>query len=416
MDKEAIGWGAFEVIREASGKIARLQHLPATKLRVLIGFQGFVEIIDTSLNARSGRHTYYQPFGQKFGKYIDDPFDLSSRPKKIFKPYNPEEDGELEIGNKGLTFNLVNKLTGEPLKGKLQTNFKKAANEVLFIPNTHSSTIYYGYSDIVPSIGAVITNVHIRDYLLQFFEHNCIPRHAVIIKGAKVDDKFMELITDYFENKVKGSAHKTIILALTGFGNKNVEVEFRSLAADNKEADFLNTRKANDAQIMAAHGIPPAILGINDAASLGSGKGLSQADLYKNRVILPLQMFWASKLNKLFRLGLGCNYAKIEFDPMDIRDALQVAQTLNLLLTLGVLTINEARRQLGLDGNLKGGDVSFVRTPPQNLIKVTDIPKLKSLLEVQTSTGKAKDIAITPNLGDNQDNNLTESIIAGQMS
>lgn len=416
MDKEAIGWGAFEVIRNGSGKIARLQHIPATRLKVLKNFEGFVEERTDVVSAMSKQYNYYQPFGQKVGKYIDDPMDLSSRPKKKFKPYNPEEDGELEIGVDGLTFNLVDKNTGEKLKGRVQTNFKKAANEVLFIPNTHSNTIYYGYSDIVSAIGAIITNVHIRDYLLQFFEHNCIPRHAVIIKGAKVDDKFMELITDYFENKVKGSAHKTIILALTGFGNKNVEVEFRALTTGNKEADFLNTRKANDGQIMAAHGIPPAVLGINDSASLGSGKGLSQGDLYKNRVILPLQLFWANKLNKLFKLGLGCKYAKIEFDPMDLRDALTVAQTLNLLMVQGILTINEARRQLGIEGNITGGDTAFIKTAPTGVLKVEDIPVLESMLEQQEEAGVGQTINFDSELNNNQDQNREDSIVAGQMN
>lgn len=413
MDSEAIGWGAFEVIREGSGKIARLQHLPATRLKVLSGFEGFVEELPSQSGSQSGRrYTYYQPFGQKFGKFIDDPFDLRTRPNKIFRPYNPEEDGALEVGNDGLTFNLVDKETGEPLKGKIQGNFKKAANEVLFIPKTHSSSIYYGYSDIVPAIGAIITNVHIRDYLLQFFEHNCIPRHAVIIKGAKVDDKFMELITDYFENKVKGSAHKTIILALTGFSNRDVEVEFKALTSGVKEADFINTRKANDQQIMTAHGIPPAILGINDAASLGSGKGLSQADLYKNRVILPLQLLWASRLNKLFRLGLGCMNSKIEFDPLDIRDSLQIAQTLNLLMVAGVLTVNEARRQLGIEGNLDGGDYAFIKSPPGNILKVSDLPALKSLLVVQGQRIQPNDINLDIPSTSNHGSNLNAAVSA----
>jgi capsid portal protein len=378
LDKESIGWGAFEVIRDGSGKIARLQHIPATRVRVLEGFSGFVE--EDPSKVGEDRYTFYQPFGYKVGKWVDDPYDLRQKPGKVFKPYDPDEDGELRIGNNGLTFNLIDKFTGDRIKRKSTAAFKDAANEILFIPNTDNTTIYYGITDAISALGGIIVNSKIEDYFHQFFEHNCVPRYVVIIKGATVQDEFLRLITDYFENKVKGSAHKTMILALTGYGNKNIEVEFKPLDMNLDSKDFSEIKKANDQRIMTAHGIPPAVLAINETANLGSGRGMSQADLYKNRVILPLQLYWASRLNKLFKLGLGCRFAKIEFDPMDIRDALQVAQALNLLLNLGVLTINEARRQLGMEGNLLGGDVAFVRIKEGSAIKVEDLPNLTTKL------------------------------------
>lgn len=393
LDKEGIGWGGFEVIRDGTGKVAKLMHIPGERIRTLKGFKGFIEIDDNS--SLETRYTYYQPFGQKVGKWIPDPFDIRPVPRQVFRPYDPDEDGELRVGQNNLQFNLMDKRTGEPMKGRVSTNFKNAANELLFIPNTHNSTIYYGISDIISAIGAILVNNKILDFYHQFFDHNCIPRYVVIVRGAKVEDSFHKMLNDYFENKIKGSAHKTMILTLGGIGGNRAEVEFKALNEGIKDSNFDSLEKANDQKIMTAHGIPPAVLAINEAASLGSGKGNSQAELYKNRVILPLQLFWANKLNKLFRLGLGCKYARIEFDPMDIKDALQLAQSLNYLLTLGVLTINEARRQLGMDGNLKGGDVAFVRLREKSLIKVEDLPTLTAELEeMEDSEEPAKDIEI----------------------
>lgn len=374
MDRESIGWSAFEVIREASGRIARLNHLPATRLRVLKGFRGFVEIQNSTLD----EYIYYQPFGQKFGKNDVNPFDPDG--PEIFRPYDPELDGELEVGSDGLGFNLVDRDTGLPFKENIPAaeRFTRAANEVLYIPNPHSNTVYYGFTDGFPALGAIIANCSIRDFQLQFFEHNCVPRYAVIVKGVKVDDDFRKMITDYFQNKIKGSAHKTLVITLSGMGNKQIDIEFKRIDADRKEGDFLETRKSNNQIIMTSHGVSAAILGINDAASLGSGKGMAQSQLYRDRVVVPLQLAFARAINKLFRLGLGCVNAELEFDPFDIKDQLETAQTLQILLQTGSLTINEARRMLGVGGPLKGGDTAFVRVREGSAIKVEDLPEIVS--------------------------------------
>ncbi len=382
MDREAIGWGALEVIRKANGKIARLQHIPAERLRVLEGFKGFVEVVPgEDLTISKVTHRFYQNFGEKVGVKEDDPFDFSDNPKKIFRPYDPDLDGEMVIERGNIEFNIVDPKTGEPFEeGSFSNNFKEAANEILFLPRTHSSSVYYGYSPIVPAIGAVIANVHIRDYMLQFFEHNCIPRYAVIVKGAAVDDEFMEMISDYFENRVKGSAHKTMVLALTGFGNRNVELEFQKLETDGKEAEFLKTRQSNDDVIKAAHGIHDSIIGISQASSLGSGSGLSQAEQYKDRVLIPLQKFWETKLNKMFELGLGVKNAILEFDPKDVRDQESVARALTQLVQAGILDVNEARGELGYTA-VDGGSTAFTRVREGSILKIEDVPNMESSIE-----------------------------------
>jgi len=388
MDKEGIGWGAFEVIRNAEGKIAKLNHMPATRLRVLEGFTGFVEIHGATLN----KYTYYLPFGKKVLKRVQNPLNPT---ETILRPYNPDEDGELKVGSNDLEFNFVDRTTGKTMEsGNISEKFNTSANEVLFIPTPHSNTIYYGYSDAITAIGAIVANSYIRDYVIQFFEHNCVPRYAVIIKGARVDDEFKKLIYDHFENKIKGAAHKTLILTIAGMANKNIEIEFKKIDADRKESDFLETRKANNQITMTAHGTSAAILGINETANLGSGKGLSQAEMYKDRIVRPLQLSWARHLNKLFRLGLGVRFAEIEFDPFDVRDQLTSAQALNLFLQSGVMTINEARSELGVGGPLEGGDEAFVRVREGSAVLVSELPNIKSKLQQQESEGKVEDIEV----------------------
>lgn len=373
LDKEAIGWGALEVIRDNSGKIARLERIPAVRLRVLEGSNGYVEINHirtTEMSTAETSYRYYQPFGEKIKAKIEDPFDFTGRGSTVLDNYNPDRDGELNvIENENLEWNLYSKITGEPTK-----DFSEAANEVLFFANNHINTIYYGYSDVYPAVPNVLINVEINKYRKDFFENNCVPRYAIIIKGVKVSEDFKKEISDYLDKKVKGKNHQTMVLGLSMRSN-NVDIEFKRLDTQQKEADFLKTLESNNQEIITSHRIPPALLAVMDSANLGSGKGTAQADLYKDRFIVTSQAFYASRFNKLFRLGLGVTTALIKFDPLDIKDSLQTAQVLQILLLQGALTINEARRQLGMEP-IEGADTAFVRVKESSLIKVEDIPNI----------------------------------------
>ena len=225
----------------------------------------------------------------------------------------------------------------------------------------------------------MLANSFIDNHVIQYFEHNCVPRYAVSITGANVDKKLINKITKFLSSEVKGNQHKTLVFApKSGFGGK-VEVKFIKLDADNKEQDFINSYKFNAQRIMTANGVSPALLGISENANIGSGRGASQAENYKNTESLLTQLYAARRINKLFRLGLGCKYARIEYDPLNIKDAESLARILQILLVQGVISINEARNELG-KAPRKGGDVPFVRMKERSMVRVEDLPKLESEL------------------------------------
>jgi capsid portal protein len=341
MDHEAIGWAAIEVIRGADMKIKKLAHMPAERLRVKRGWTGFVETLGGSAPDR----VHYQAFGDKVVSMT-----RTFNGKK--QPYNPYEDGELN--EKNAQWQLVDSKTGQPTE-----EFKQSANEILYIPRHHSATIYYGYTDIVPAAGSLLGNVHIRDYMLQYFEHNTIPRYAIVVEGAKLGAKVLQAITEYFSSHIKGKAHKTLIIPVPALRGE-VKLRFEKLASDSTEGSFQETKKNNSQNILTAHGVSPAIVGIADAANLGSGKGLSQAEIYKDRIVTPLQKQWQRSLNKLFSRGLGVRLIAITFNPLDIRDRGSEKDVLLGYQDKGVLSINEVRKLAGLGPPLEGGDRPFI--------------------------------------------------------
>lgn len=348
MDYETVGWGAFEVIRGSDMKVKSLAHIPAERVRVQKGWKFFLEL-------RSGledQFTYYQPFGQKV-------ISISrSRASGYPEYYDPDLDGELSLSNKDLRWNLFDNETGQPLEGN---DLSRAANEVLWIPKHHCATVYYGLPDSIPCLGDILANVNIRQFLIDFFENNTVPRYAIVIEGGDFSDPVKKTIQEYFKTHIKGQSNKIMIIPIkTGAGQ--VKLRFERLSDEMQEGSFQETRKNNNQQIMTSHGVSPAIIGIAEAASLGSGKGLSQAEIYKDRIVTPMQRLWGGKLSKLFCYGLGIPDVELRFTPLDIRDLTEEAKYLDIFAKLGAVTINEIRKTQKLEP-IEGGDRPFIVLP-----------------------------------------------------
>jgi len=360
LDLESIGWAAIEVIRGVDKQIKKIDHIPAARIKPLRGWEGFIE--------RQGQEkVHFQPFGQKVmssaqtSAVTDNPL-----------PYDPTLDDE-EFAD--ADWNMIDYETGEST-----SNFAKSASEVIWIQKHHPATIYYGISDTLPASAHVLANINIRNYLLQFFEHNTVPRFVVIIKGARVSPEVKEAILNYFQTHVRGRAHKTLVIPIpTGRGN--VEVIFEKLDSDPKDGWFRESAKDSAHSIRMAHGVPASIAGFNDSASLGSGKGLAQAETYKDRVVTPAQNKWAEVVNELFKVGLGIKLIHLVFNQMDTRDEEAETRTVTTLQDRGDLSINEVRARLNYPP-IPGGNRHFIKGKGGELIFIDELENAKGALKL----------------------------------
>lgn len=388
MDSESIGWGALEVVRNVKGEVSKIDHIPASRIQPLKGMRGFKEIA-----GEGGSEVYYQVFGDKY---------LSPGrvgPLGIKEQYDPRLDGNNAVPN------FIDYQTGEPT-----ADVRRAANEVVWVPKPHPATIYYGVTDTVPALSQITGNIHIRQFLLQFFEHNTVPRYVVIVKGAKLDDPMKKEIKNFFQNQVRGRAHKTLMLPIPK-NNANIEVEFKRLDSDPKDGWFKNTQADNQHAIRIAHGVPAAVAGFNDTASLGSGKTLGQVELYKDRVVVPLQEKWADILNRIFVLGLRAVNVSIKFNELDVRDRESLMRTLTAYWDRGIISTNNVRQELGYPP-VAGGDRLFVKVG-NSIVFLDEIDSLRSgpvadmnpvIAEEKKKLAEAKQPSPNQRGGDQRDN------------
>lgn len=371
MDREIVGWSAIEVIRSADGIVRTITHVPASRVRPIKGWRGFEE------QGPNGKKIYYQPFGQKVvSNTRENP--LTGDPEV----YDPDEDGKLNVlTNRKLDFNLLDRETGAKT-----SDFRKSANELIWMVKTHPATIYYGISDNLPAMGHIVANYHISNYLLQYFEHNTVPRYVVLIKGGRLEDPVKKAIINFFRNHVKGQAHSTLVVPIPG-GTGNVDIEFKELDTGSKDGWFREVQKDKQHAIRMAHEVPAAVAGFSDNASLGSGKGNSQLEMYRDRFVSPAQRAQSNIVTNILRLGLGLTKVRARFEELDVRNQEALMRLLTNYQDRGDLSTNELRRIAKLGPPTKGGNRKY-RVAGGNVIFTDELDKMKSTVGIEPPPDK----------------------------
>jgi len=368
LEYESIGYFACEVLRNIDGEILNVKHLPARSIRVANkdGIKYYYQVVNENKQI-------FVPYGTKFNFEVPD-YDEENYTSKV-KAYTEREVRSIRLvkleTNSDIDDNVLIK-GGEEFTQEEIDLFKESATELLFVTQSHPATDTYGIPEVIPALASINGNISIDDYLTQFFENNAIPQYMIIIEGTdEVDDEVVKSVTKFFKDNIKGSNHATLIFPVP----EGVKVTVKALSAEQREGSFQKTRENNRDDILVAHGMTPAQVGIIDTANLGSGSGLSQAENYKNRVLGPRQRMYENRLiNKLIgEEGQGLLAVVLKYNTLDITDYKILREVHETYLSKGVLSINEVRRDLGKE-DIEGGDLPFIILSNE-IVLVKDIDK-----------------------------------------
>ncbi len=319
-DFEALGNGYFEVVRNRFGNGAprAIYHVPAVTMRVRKDKRGFIQ-------KRGMKTVYFRNFGT-------DPNSLAA-----FDPRDRDKP----------------------------TGRRRRLNEIIHLKNYHPRSSYYGLPDFLPALRAIVGNKKAGEFNIQFFENNAVPQYAIIVKGGELAKGTRKRIEEYFRTHIKGSAHKTLILELVQEEGEKVDIEIKPLSVDIRDSSFRMYRSDNAEEIRVAHGVPGRLIGLTEKGGLGgAGEGTAQQEIFKYHVIEPKQTRLEYRINNfLVKRGFGIRDWELRFKEIDVTDEAKVAEIVQKLVRLGVLTINEGRRQMN-QKPLKhpGGDVPFIMT------------------------------------------------------
>jgi len=285
-DVETIGNGYLEVTRNSLGAIDGFYHVPGTTVRVRSRRDGFVQV-------REGRKRYFRPLGWE---EVRDP-----------------ETGEIQ-------------------------------NELIHFRKYTPQSTYYGVPDILPALTAIAGDRAAAEYNVDYFEHNAIPRMAIIVEGGHLTKELLRQVQQFMETEIKGQAHKTLVLDVPGNG---VKVRLEQLGqVRSEDAGFLGYRKANRDEILMVHRVPPSKITIVENANLANSK--DQDKTFREQVIRPEQRRIEYQINRMIREQIGIGDWRFEFREMDLSEEREQAEIAKLYADMKVWTPDEIRQQQGL--------------------------------------------------------------------
>lgn len=285
-DVECLGNGYLELTRNSLGQIDGMYHVPGVTVRVRADRKGFVQI-------RDGRKRHFRGVGQ------------------------PE--------------------VADPETGLAQ-------NEMMHFTKYTPQSSYYGVPDIIPAVSALVGDKAAREYNIDFFAHNAVPRMAIIVEGGQLSESVLGQLKQFMESEIKGQGHKTLVLDVPGQDTK-VRIEPLTVGGTD-DAAFLGYRKANRDEVLLVHRVPPSKVTVVENANLANSK--DQDKTFREQVVRPEQRRIEYRINRLLKEQVGIGDWGFQFREMDLTEAREEAEVSAIYAEIGVLTPEEIRGKLGL--------------------------------------------------------------------
>jgi len=223
--------------------------------------------------------------------------------------------------------NLVQKI-GSNTVTFVQFGKKKDSNnnEYLMLKNYSPESDYYGVPEYMPALAAMVLDASANKFNIKRFDNNMLIETVITVIGAAFGNKTEKDIRNFFSNNFKGldNVGKSLLLQIPDATQNEVSVKIDKIASEIKEASFRALRQDNKEEVIAAHGVPPRLVGIMTASQLGgAGEMKEQMRMFRDITIKPRQMMLEFVMNQIILKNAfpDNNKWKIQFETFDISDA-----------------------------------------------------------------------------------------------
>jgi len=296
IDLESTGNGYIEIGRKNTGEIGYIGHVPCQNMRVRRLRDGFVQI-------QQGKAVFFRNFQDT---QQSNPIGTDPRP-----------------------------------------------NEIIHLKSYTPTNTYYGIPAAVPAKNAIAGQEFASRYNLEYFENKAVPRYMVVLKGAKLSREAEAAIFEFFQNKLKGQSHRTVIVPLPAddAANGKVEMKLEAIEAGIQDSSFNNYRKSTLEDILMAHRVPISKVATAGNVSIAAAKEFDRT--FKEQVCRPMQDTLEKKINRI--VAEKSDAFKLHFNELTLTDEDTQSKIDERYLRMKVVMPNEIRPRLGLP-QMEGGD------------------------------------------------------------
>lgn len=177
---------------------------------------------------------------------------------------------------------------------------KDARNELLHFRRYTPLSSFYGLPSWIASLEALRLDQEKKVFYSAFFKNFAVPSMAIVLKGAEFDAGTEAAIREgLLRTKGSENAHKTILLSVPFDG---AEIDFHTLSSGLKDMPFDKLSQATREEILAAHAVPPRLVGIVTAGALGGrSEAEGQLQIFVETCIKPRMAFVERRVKLLLR-------------------------------------------------------------------------------------------------------------------
>jgi len=235
--------------------------------------------------------------------------------------------------------------------------------EVVFFRYFNPYHDYRGLAPLQAARAGVEQDYWAGRYNLAFFKNSAQPGGVLETSANLTDEEFQRLLAQ-FEDRHRGGGKAHRIALLEG------GITYKQTGLSQKDMDFLEQRRWNQEEIMAAFKVPKGELGIYEDINFATSK--TQRKLFWENTLLPKMALIEFVLwGQLFRhIDSGRVWAEFDYNSISAlqEDRRELVECAYKLWSMGVpLNIANEYLELGLPA-VKGGDVGYL---PFNLAPVT---------------------------------------------
>jgi PBSX family phage portal protein len=204
-DREVIGYGFWEVLRNKKNDPAQFTYLPAFTVRLLPLDAASTEVdvkrritplTFETVKMRKRFRRFVQVFGPDahYFKEYGDPRTVSSRTGRIF-----EDDAAMMEAE------------GEEVDG--MNVMPPAATEIMYFP-IHNPQSSYGVPRWIGSLLSVIGSRQSEEVNFLYFDNKSVPPLAILVSGGSLSADSSTRINDFLNNDIKGRGNFHSVLVL----------------------------------------------------------------------------------------------------------------------------------------------------------------------------------------------------------
>lgn len=237
-------------------------------------------------------------------------------------------------------------------------NARNEESEFVMAKSYHPKSAYYGLPDYMPAMAAIVLDRSAVKFNIKRFDNNMVLEHIITVIGAGFGGAAKRDIKDFFTNNFAGidNAGKSLLLEVDGKKKNDVGIEVHKVSSEIKEGSYLELRKEIKEEIIAAHGVPPRLVGIASAGQLGGAAEVKeQMRMFRDMVIKPRQNELEFIFNNfILKEAYPSNKKwKLKFDTFEVSDAADDAKFFESIMNIQdsngkkVLSADEIREELG---------------------------------------------------------------------